>query len=205
MHHYKSIVIGIDQSYQRTGISIAADDKLKVVDSIKYSMHDSKCQKRAKTKAYIKDYCNMICKRFSTDELILVIERIRQFSEGFISIPYIKSMGALNATITDTASSFGFSCYSVDTRAWKKGVVGTSKPKANKWGINSKKWPTICWMHTKYPEFLKKSMYPASKAKKKGVIELKSGRYIIDDDACDSAGIALSWFRLDSSKFLVEE
>lgn len=205
MRKYHSIVIGVDQSYQRTGVSIAADGDLKSVRSIDYHGHKSKTEKRAKTRAVIEAYCRMVCERFTADELVLVLERTRQFSDGFLSVPYIKSMGALNASIVDTASSFGFECFSVDTRAWKSGVIGTSKPMDNEWGINPKKWPTIEWMRSNYPGFLKQNMHPASKAKKKGVIELKSGRYTVDDDACDSACIALSWSCLDPSKFLAEE
>ena len=51
---YKTIVIGIDQSYNRTGVSISADGKLLKVKSIDFAKYRYKnnTQKRNKIRAY---------------------------------------------------------------------------------------------------------------------------------------------------------
>lgn len=204
----KTVVVGVDQSYQRSGVSVAVDGKLMMVTSISYAGMESKTEKRNLTRQRIEELCRHIAEKFdeSTTQLVLVLERTRQFSDGFLSVPYIKSMGALNASIIDIASSFGFSCWSVDTRAWKSAVVGTSKPLDNKFGINPKKWPTILWLINRHPEFKQDVMVEASKRARKGVLTTKSGkRFLVNDDACDSAAIALSWFLCTPDKFMAEE
>ena len=204
----KVIVIGVDQSYQRTGVSVVIDGQLMMVSSIGYAGLETKTEKRNLTRARIEELCRKLSETFceSDTQRVLVLERTRQFSDGFLSVPYIKSMGALNASIIDVATSFGFSCWSVDTRAWKSGVVGTSKPLDNPYGINPKKWPTILWLINRHPEFKHDVMVEASKRAKKGVLSTKSGkRFLVNDDACDSAAIAMSWSLCSPDKFMAEE
>lgn len=198
--------VGIDQSYARTGVSIAADGKLVACSSIDFEGCSCKAEKRELLSERLDAYLKKIDSKIKPVDRAVVIERTRQFSDGFVSMPYIKSLGALNATISDAAYRNGWRCYSIDTRAWKHAVVGTSKPAPNKWGVNEKKWPTIMWMKQNHPEAFKKLLHEAPKRKKKGVIELKSGkRMLVDDDACDSACIALSIFVCDSTKFAIED
>ena len=200
------VVIGVDQSYQRTGVSIAKDGELLYVSSINYDGLKSKSEKRDMTRIEIQKLCRYCCNEFDNAELNLVLERTRQFSDGFISIPYIKAMGALNASVIDVAKNYGFECWSIDTRAWKSGVVGSSKPLDNPYGVNPKKWRTILWFINEHSDMKKHVMVPASKRVKKGVLTTKSGkRFLVNDDACDSAAIALSWFKCSADKFIGEE
>ena len=204
----KTVVVGVDQSYQRTGVSVAIDGQLMMVTSISYAGMESKTEKRNATRSRIEQLCRHITKKFdeSSTQFVLVLERTRQFSDGFLSVPYIKSMGALNASIIDVAMESGFSCWSVDTRAWKSAVVGSSKPLDNPYGINPKKWPTILWLINRHPEFKRDVMVVAGKRAKKGVLSTKSGkRFLVDDDACDSAAIAMSWSLCSPDKFMAEE
>lgn len=191
--------IGIDQSYRNTGISIAQNGKLVEVGSIRLDKYKSKSEKRKMLECSLKD----LLYKSKLEDTVCVIERIRTFSQGFISTDYIKSIGALNAVIIDTMYEYGIEVYSIDTRAWKSGVIGTSKPKANKYGISDKKWPTIQWLYHEHREFWKAVVTPSKKHD--GVIMYKGTPYEVNDDACDSAAIALSWSLCGKEKFKLEQ
>lgn len=191
----RKIVIGIDQSYKNTGISIALDGVLKQISNLKLSDYKNNSERR---KA-LKDKLNFVFDKFSrmaqnnNYDLQIIIERIRLTSQGFLNIDYIKSIGALNALIVDIAYKYHIDVYSVDTRAWKSAVVGTSKPKENKYGIDPKKWPTLCYLIKEGYE--NNLLRPVSNRKNKGVVKIIEGqKYIYDDDAADSACIALYGF-----------
>lgn len=188
------IIIGIDQSYKNTGISICKNGKLTNIRSIHLISLKDNSSKRKHLGKVLYTLFSKVSKIANTDvtEVYIIIERIRLQSQGFINIDYIKSIGALNAVIVDCAKEFNLPVYSVDTRAWKSAIVGTSKPQKNKYGIDPEKWPTIqfiCKMG--YEE---KILLPVSKRKKKGVIIKNGERYTYNDDAADSACIALYGF-----------
>lgn len=188
---YNKIVIGIDQSYADTGVSICADGVLKNLSHIDFPSNSSNSLKRQ----IITSKLDALIERLKskTKHLVVIIERIRLKSDGFINIDYIKSIGALNATIVDVATKHGIEVYSVDTRAWKSQVVGTSKPLTNKYGFDPKKWPTIKYIIKQgYEGYIK---FPVSKQKKKAVIERGGERFSYNDNIADSACIALYGFR----------
>lgn len=196
---HKQVVIGVDQSYKRTGISIAADGKLLCICSIDLSESDDKTWKRQEVQRRIENACLLADAR-SKKKPVLVLERIRMFSQQFVSIPYIKQMGAMNAYIIDKAWSVGIETYSVDTRAWKAGVLGTSKPACNDFGVPPEKWPCVNWVIRS--GFEKSIKLPVSGRRQKGTFTDENGKkWEYDNDACDSAGIAMSWFCCDPSKF----
>lgn len=196
---HKQIVVGIDQSYKRTGISIAADSKLLKVTSIDLSESDDKTWKRSEVRKRVLNAIGKCVDR-SEEPPVVVIERIRMFSQQFVSIPYIKQMGALNSVIIDTAWAFGVETYSIDTRAWKSGVLGTSKPADNRFGVPPEKWPCVDWVIRK--GFEKSVKLPVEGRRQKGTFTDKSGKkWEYDNDACDSAGMAMSWFMCHPSKF----
>lgn len=203
MAKYKKMVIGIDQSYNNTGISVFCDKKKKYIGSIRFSSDMTKTQKRYiiynKLETFLRRKINM------ASEVIIIVERIRQFSGGFVSMDYIKSTGALIATIVDVGQKYGIKTYSVDTRAWKSKIVGNSKPQKNKYGINSNKWPTILYIKQKgwLDDVIKE--LPSNSKKEKGVLKIDGKKYIINDDACDSACIALYGFLPKSEQNLKEE
>lgn len=187
---YKKIVIGIDQSYNNTGLSVASQKGLELISSINLNKILSNSEKRFEVSSGVSEVIEHY--KPLTKELIIIIEKIRTFSQGFISTNYIKSIGALNACIVDTAFKYGIPVYSVDTRSWKSQIVGTSKPQENKYGISPEKWPTI--KYVKNLGFGKELLVPASKSKKKGVVHVDGKPYTINDDAADSACIALYGF-----------
>lgn len=195
----KQVVIGIDQSYKRTGISVAADGKLLHVYSIDLTESDDKTWKRLEVKRRVERAVSLAEKK-STSKPVVVIERIRMFSQQFVSMPYIKQMGALNCTIVDAAWKHAVETYSIDTRAWKAGVLGTSKPAANDFGVPPEKWPCVDWVIRH--GFEKSVKLPVSGRRQKGTFTDAEGKkWEYDNDACDSAGIAMSWFTCHPSKF----
>jgi len=171
---YKVISIGIDQSYTKTGISIAADGKLLKVRSTNFKGCICKSDKRIMLGGIIEQLLtNLIPK---AEKLIIITERIRMHRGGVLSITYMKCTGALVGTIVDTARKQGIKVFSADTRAWKSKVVGTTK------GIDGdNKMPTI-------KHICKLGFTSSIKSlNKKGEVKW-------DDDAADSGCIALYAF-----------
>ena len=141
---YKKVVIGIDQSYNNTGISIIADGKIKKVKSLHLDKYKSNSERRRALAETLSGLLRAVCPKSSN--VVCLIERIRLHSQGFLNIDYIKSIGALNSVIVDTCQQYGIEVYSVDTRCWKAQVIGTSKGIPNKYGVPEEKWPTILWL-----------------------------------------------------------
>lgn len=175
------IVIGIDQSYTRTGISICIDDKLKKVTSIDFKGLKTRSEKRKCISNVVRSILTK-CSEKATDTVILC-ERIRTFSpqgkkdkSGGLRPGYLKMTGALIATIVDTAADFNVSVYSVDTRSWKSQVVGKNK--------STGKQPTV--------DFIQKLGFNLFLREKQ--MGKNKGEKIYDDDAADSACIALYGF-----------
>lgn len=190
------IIIGVDPSYKNTGISICVDGRLKAITSLRFSKSQSNSEKRNLLSEKMEHVISNVCLPKSKD-ITVIIERIRLSSEGYINMDYIKGVGALNAVIIDVASRHNIKTFSVDTRAWKANVVGTSKPQANKYGIDPKKWPTIKYIVAL--GFEDRILSKVSNSKKKGVVKIIDGqKYIYNDDAADSACIALYGFLPES-------
>lgn len=197
------IVIGIDQSYKDTGIAVSVDGCLKsVTDCYTASLKSNTEKRRILRENLNKIFEKMTRKAKENDaELICIIERIRLHSgkNSFISIDYIKSIGALNSLIVDLADAYGIPVYSVETRAWKAAVVGTTKSQSNPYGFDDKKWPTIVWCVAKgYKEYIIERDVP--KRRKKAVIEKKSKgsskvvRYTYNDNRADAICLSLYGF-----------
>lgn len=193
-------IIGIDQSYKNTGISVASQKGLELISSIKLYKLASNFEKRSEVAFRVSEIIEQFSKDYTIDKII--VERIRLQSQGFLNIDYIKSIGALNAVIVDTASKYNIPVYSVDTRAWKSKIVGTCKPKENKYGVDPHKWPTLLFV--KNLGFASNILEPAGK-KKKGIIEIKGEKYMFNDDAADSACIALYGFIPEDKQNLEKE
>lgn len=197
---YKKIVIGVDQSYQDTGISICCDGELKRVSHVKLSQYKNNTERRKVLLETLLDVLKK-CNRKS-ENIILICERIRLKSQGFLNINYIKSIGALNAVIIDAAYMFDVPVFSVDTRSWKSQVVGTSKPEKGNNTVNPEKWPTIKYvMNLGLTDSITE---PAGK-RTKGVITIDGEKFYVNDNAADSACIALYGFLPKSKQKLEEE
>lgn len=197
---YKKIVIGVDQSYQDTGISICCDGELKRVSHVKLSVYKNNTERRKVLSETLLDVLKKCIRK--SENVVLICERIRLKSQGFLNINYIKSIGALNATIVDAAYEFDVPVFSVDTRSWKSQIVGTSKPEKGKNTVSPEKWPTI--KHVMNLGFTESITEPAGK-RIKGVITIDGEKFYVNDNAADSACIALYGFLHKSKQKLEAE
>lgn len=189
---YKKLVIGIDQSYTRTGISIAGDGQLLKVGYIPFEPSECHSEKRKKVRNKLTHIIKANQGRAS--QIIVIVERIRQFSGGVLSMDYIKSTGALIGCIVDTAMELGVPVFSADTKSWKARVVGTSVPKENKYNVDPKKWPTIEYLLKRKDVNEADILVEAGKRSKKYAKQMNGKKYNYNDDAADSACIALYGF-----------
>ncbi len=200
-YKYSKIVIGIDQSYSNTGISIAADGKLLKVRSIQLDSYKSNSDKRRVLSETLDSLLRSVVPKGK--EVICIIERIRLRSQGFLNIDYIKSIGALNSIIVDKCHAMCVPVYSVDTRCWKAQVIGTSKPLANKFGVPDEKWPTVRWLLKQGWE--SSILIKIEGRKTKGTFIRDGQKYMYNNDAADSAGIAMFGFKGDPEKLQEEK
>lgn len=189
---YKKLVIGIDQSYTRTGISIVGDGQILKVGYIPFEPSECHSEKRKKVKGKLTQIIQK--NQHKASQMVIIVERIRQFSSGTLSLDYIKSTGALIGCIVDTAADFGIPVYSADTRSWKSQVVGTSVPKANKYNVDPKKWPTIEFLLRRHDVREEALLVAVGKRSKKFAKQIGGIKYCYNDDAADSACIALYGF-----------
>lgn len=199
---YSHVCIGIDQSYNNTGISIAADGELIKVKSVWLDKCGSNSERREKLRKVL-DKVLKSCVD-NSENVVCILERIRLQSRGFINIDYIKSIGALNSVIVDVCGLYGVQVYSVDTRCWKSQVIGTSKPKSNRYGVPDEKWPTVEWLLKQ--GFETDILIDMSETRKtKGTFVRGNKKYMYNNDAADSAGIAMFWFVGEHEKLKEEK
>ena len=200
-YKYNKIIIGIDQSYNNTGISIAADGKLLKVKSIRLDKYNTNSEKRMALANKLNSLLKLVCSK--SREATCIIERIRLRSQGFLNIDYIKSIGALNSIIIDTCFDCGVPVFSVDTRCWKAQVIGTSKPMPNNYGVPDEKWPTVKWLIDKGWE--ESILVEVQGRKTKGTFIRNGQKYMYNNDAADSAGIAMFGFVGNRDKLQLEK
>lgn len=202
-------VIGIDQSYTRTGITILKDKEVVEMFSLEYEHCKNNSEKRT---ALENTLYEMVLDHNITNPLVIT-ERIRLRSQGFLSEAYIKATGALIAIIIDFFHYYNETpVYSVDTRSWKSQIVGTSKPLSNPYGINPEKYPTILYMRRKgllhwiaeeYEGRGEKGVIWANRTLTDGKKE--KVRVKINDDLADSYCIAMYGFLPENKQKLKEE
>ena len=200
MFKYNKVVIGIDQSYHNTGISIAADRKLVKVRSLQLNSYKTNSDKRRALANTLDGLLKAVCPK--AREVVCIIERIRLRSQGFLNIDYIKSIGALNSIIVDKCHEYCVPVFSVDTRCWKAQVIGTSKGMPNKYGVPEEKWPTVRWLLKQGWE--DSILIPIEGRKTKGTFIRQGKKYMYNNDAADSAGIAMFGFVGDPDKLKLE-
>ena len=201
------IVIGIDQSYKNTGVTVNVNngEKLKVFNIYTEKMKNNS-EKRKEIRNKISAIVNKVKSLYPDTEVVCIVERIRLQSQGFLNFDYIKGIGALNAIIVDIMYDKGIEVYSVDTRSWKSAVVGTSKPLKNDFGVPEEKWPTVKWCINK--GFIKSILIDMSDTRKnKGTfIDPKTNKKMMfNNDAADSAAISMFWFLGDRNKLKIEK
>lgn len=199
------IIVGIDQSYKNTGISAVKDGKLLWIKNVQLDKLPTNSMRRAKLSKVLERTISAAAHLYGAANVVCIVERIRLHSgvqRSFISIDYIKSMGALIGSIVDVCAKYNVVVYSVDTRCWKSQVIGTSKPEPNEYGVPPEKWPTVDWcIHNGFQSSLLRKV---KGRKKKGTFVCCGERWRYDDDAADSAGIAMFGVVGDWNKLKVE-
>lgn len=202
----KKVVIGIDESYTRTGVTILDNKKILCMRSVNFDNCKTNVDKRRHLDMYFRQQINRLRKQ-NKDDITIIVERIRLRSQGFLSEAYIKATGALLSVIIAIGQDYDIPVYSVDTRSWKAQVVGDSKPLQNPYGINPEKYRTILYLKQKG---LLKYIVEEYKGKgTKGVINVKiDGEKVpckINDDIADSYCIAAYGFLPEKQQRLKEE
>jgi len=122
-------VLGIDPGYSKTGFAIIEDKKLIESMCLDLSKHKTKREKRKIIRQSIQ-YAEGMHKPSR-----IIIERVRLFSHGFISTKTIVALGTIIAAVIDSTE---LDVYSVDSRSFKKRVVGNS---------SCSKADVIKWVH----------------------------------------------------------
>jgi Holliday junction resolvasome RuvABC endonuclease subunit len=201
------IIIGIDESYTRTGITVLKGDERHQQVLRMFAVDFEGCKTNTEKRKELKEWLEDTFNHFGNKNITVIVERIRLRSQGFLSENYIKSTGALIATIIDVCQEEGIPVYSVDTRSWKSQIVGSSKPLQNPYGINPEKYPTI--LYIKRIGLLERIIKPYEGRGKKGIIPVRiKGKKVpceIIDDIADSYCIAKYGFLPKSKQKLKEE
>lgn len=201
------VVIGIDESYTRTGITVLIDKELYSIQSIDFKGCKSNTDKRKTLRKALYAIIDDLMLNGYADKIKCIIERIRTFSGGHMSAQYLITTGGLITTIIDVVCQFNIPVYSVDTKSWKNNIVGNSKPLNNPYCINPNKYPTILYMRDK--GLLKHIVEPYTGRGKKGIIQVKiNGQKVpckINDDMADSYCIAMYGFLPETKQKLKEE
>lgn len=205
-------VIGIDQSYTRTGITVLKDKEVVEMFSLNYEH----CRNNSEKRTALENTLHEMVLDHNIVNPLVITERIRLRSQGFLSEAYIKSTGALIATIIDFFYYYNeIPVYSVDTRSWKSQIIGNSKPLNNPYGINPEKFRTILYLRDK--GLLKHIVKEYKGRGKKGIIDVKmevrEGKKKvrkkvpceINDDLADSYCIALYGYLPKTKQKLKEE
>lgn len=201
--------IGIDQSYEQTGIGISINGKCvaaKLIDMDKnwLNINDEPVNNKSVKRRLLKNELRAIFKKYGRDyDIVVVFERIRTFSgkNSHMNPNYIKVTGALVGTIVDACFEDFSPCYSVDTRSWKAKVVGTSKP-AMVWDekkgkeVEDKKLPTLNWVNKQIGKKINPSIL-----KKYG----NEDGIITNDNLADGICISLYWFIPKKDRLLERE
>lgn len=201
----KMFIVGIDESYKNTGISVTYGNPFSGYDTIFCdSVGAETCKDKNDYRVSMLDYLTRLLQKHNEEvknESIcsfVLVERIRQFSKGFISMDYIKSMGALIAYIVEAANQHSMQTYSVDTRCWKSTVVGSSQKLLNSYNVAPEKFQTVEYVIKHgMKEFIfeevseKAGMKELKKKNPHNVFKSATGKYIhIDDDRADSICIS---------------
>lgn len=194
VENYEAI-IGIDESYANTGIALNIRGKVVMTKSL---LSESKNEMRLEVQSAIRELNWMAQELYAIPQvkIAIVFERVRLFSNSFISTQYMVSMSYLNGAIIMEGARLNVPCFSVDTKCWKSHVVGSSKGKENKYGVEEKKFPTLNWcMHNGYKDFVVE--YEKNEKKQKKCYKTKDGRFArFNDNVADAIAISVFYFKI---------
>lgn len=137
------ISLGIDYSYEEPGFCVSTknaqgEEIVLHVSCLNFKKLQEKGKERDKTFTITKDMkrelIDLHIKRLYQKYkfTIIVVERIRTFSHGHLSVPAIIAFAELILTIINATKNIDkkikrIPVYSVDTRSWKKRMNGSAK------------------------------------------------------------------------------
>lgn len=121
-----TISLGIDYSYEEIGFSVSKDNTILHVSCLNFKEIEKK--KKVKLTKHLKRlmiaaYIKKIYKDYQFT--CVIVEQIRVFSRGFLSLPAIIAFSQLILTIYNAV--YPIPVFSVDTRVWKKRMTGSAK------------------------------------------------------------------------------
>ena len=97
MQDEKRFVIGIDQSYSRTGITVLKEKNIITMESVEFEH----CKNNSEKRTYLTNTLKSIVEKYEIRNPVVIVERIRLHLQRFTSENYIKATSALVATIVD--------------------------------------------------------------------------------------------------------
>ena len=126
--------IALDQSYTDTGIAVAIGKKVVYVSHEDFKSLGKDAKKHDKRSQVCKRLNKLINKLKNKYDVRIVIEAVRLFSGSnpHISTAYIFGTCALIGSIVDVCAQNNVPIFWVETRSWKKGVLGKAKPSGKK-------------------------------------------------------------------------
>jgi len=92
---YKQVYIGIDQSYQNTGISIVADGVLRDVKSVPLDKLKTNSERRRVLRQRLDSLISVVAEKSEKVTCIVEKARLHGGPTSFVNIDAIKAMGAL--------------------------------------------------------------------------------------------------------------
>jgi|SRR5579859_7723453 len=121
-----TIVLGIDYSYKEVGLAILYKGSVEYVDRINFQLIEAKNNVKLRKKhrrAILRKKVDSLVNAYHVTAII--VERIRLFSRGFVSMPTIIALGELIAAIIDAVPD-ALPVFSTETRVWKKRIHGNA-------------------------------------------------------------------------------
>ena len=117
-------VIGIDQSYTRTGITVSQRGKIKFITSVDFKGLKSKTEKRKAVCDKLEFCLDKCLKQYQPQKIIVIVERIRMFTQTVVlSQNYMTTTAGLVSAIVDTAYWKGVKICFVDSRHIKNHII----------------------------------------------------------------------------------
>ena len=182
----KKIVIGIDQSYTRTGYAVCVDGKIEEHGSLSpLNKEETHIRLRARLKLCVSNIINKYLTKYTNPDIMIITER-----DNSKHRLVIKNSAELTSLIADVAYFRNIPTYSVVATAWKSKVIPKKYGKPSDYETERKpnKMPQIMFCEKELGIDLKEY-------DKKGNIKLdKEGRMWYIDDIADAVGIALYGF-----------
>jgi Holliday junction resolvasome RuvABC endonuclease subunit len=119
-------ILAFDQSYTRLGIAVVNKNGIQFAGSVDLTKLKNRTQKRNCVEQLVRHYI------LAFKPKAIVVERVRVFAGKYISAGTMEALAGMTARIVDAAYIHSFDTkpipvFSVDTRSWKKAVLGNSK------------------------------------------------------------------------------